>query len=79
MESFAANAVLYRARLSASTKCFEPEDNLTGTVHVVDVPACAKSQSHTQASPVKHEFASLKSLEDFLGNTSAAEYDCRFM
>jgi hypothetical protein len=75
----ATNSESYWTRFENSTKCFEPDSSLTGSVHIVDVSASAKPQP-SGAVPLRvQECNSLKLLDEYLADPANATYRSRFM
>jgi hypothetical protein len=77
--AFTTHSQLYWRRVEDSKDCFESESGLAEPVHIVDIPAAAKLQRSCTLPLRKKECASLKELEDYLGDPTTAQYTSRLM
>lgn len=81
MDALDINSPLYWARFELSARCFESDSNLSEPVHVVDVPPSLGARTDVSGMmPLKENVCdSLRSLEDYLGDSANADYTLRFM
>jgi hypothetical protein len=79
MNAFTTNSQFYWTRLDESTRCFEPEMSVTEPVHIFDISAAPKQQPSAPVPLRKNECATLKVLDDCLGNPANVSYTMRLM
>jgi len=71
---------LYHERIQSSANCFEDGRRSFQPVHIIDVPAIAKTKlPRGQTNLVKKACANLETLDEHLGNAANSKFRLRLM